>query len=137
MSIKIFGKVRYHWQPDVAILIIYFIGHSDFCWSGFDGVNFRCRLLFCFLSSCSWFLLGWEFIVILPFMMNLANYHSQSLYSIKVRFPDIEKVEVTKDVNYLIFLKGRTAAGVFVCASGLRNILSMPWPLMSSILRVR
>ena len=121
--IKIFGKVRYHWQPDVAILIIYwslsvipiFVGLALM----YESSRVPTLVLFSFFL----------FMVLLGMGVHryFTIYDDGTLRIITANPFTPIKVKI---------LKGRTAAGVFVCASGPRNILSMPWPLMS-ILRVR
>ena len=124
--IKIFGKVRYHWQPDVAILIIYwslsvipiFVGLALM----YESSRVPTLVLFSFFL----------FMVLLGMGVHryFTIYDDGTLRIITANpFTPIRRL-----LPYI--LKGRAAAGVFVCASGLRNILSMPWPLMS-ILRVR
>ena len=93
--IKIFGKVRYHWQPDVAILIIY--------WS-LSVIPIFVGLALMYESSRV------PTLVLFSFFLRIIT--ANPFTPIKVKISDIEKVEVTK-TSITLYFKGQSRSRSF------------------------
>ena len=98
--IKIFGKVRYHWQPDVAILIIYwslsvipiFVGLALM----YESSRVPTLVLFSFFLFMVLLGMGVHRYFTIYDDGTLRIITANPFTPIKVKISDIEKVEVTK-----------------------------------------
>ena len=97
--IKIFGKVRYHWQPDVAILIIYwslsvipiFVGLALM----YESSRVPTLVLFSFFLFMVLLGMGVHRYFTIYDDGTLRIITANPFTPIKVKISDIEKVEVT------------------------------------------
>ena len=100
--IKIFGKIRYHWQPDLSMLITYwslsvipvFIGLALM----YESSSIPTVVLFSFFLFMALLAVGVH--------RYFTIYDANPLTPIKVPISSIEKVEVTKNSIKLIFNDG-------------------------------
>ena len=119
--IKIFGKYRYHWQPELSWLIIY--------WSlAITPIFLATALLFEYYRVPSHILTLFTIFVVL-FGLGLHRYFIIEEHGIlriesfnifkarKVKIADLEKIEVTKTGLTLIFENGKR-----------RNFYMRKWP---------
>ena len=105
--IKIFGKIRYHWQPDLSMLITYwslsvipvFIGLALM----YESSNIPTVVLFSFFLFMALLAVGVHryFTIYDDGILRIIT--ANPLTPIKVPISSIEKVEVTKNSIKLIF----------------------------------
>ena len=108
--IKIFGKIRYHWQPDLSMLIIYwslsvipvFIGLALM----YESSNIPTVVLFSFFLFMALLAVGVHRYFTIYDDGILCIITANPLTPIKVPISSIEKVEVTKNSIKLIFNDG-------------------------------
>ena len=108
--IKIFGKIRYHWQPDLSMLIIYwslsvipvFIGLALM----YESSSIPTVVLFSFFLFMALMAVGVHryFTIYDDGILRIIT--ANPLTPIKVPISSIEKVEVTKNSIKLIFNDG-------------------------------
>ena len=108
--IKIFGKIRYHWQPDLSMLIIYwslsvipvFIGLALM----YESSSIPTVVLFSFFLFMALLAVGVHryFTIYDDGILRIIT--ANPLTPIKVPISSIEKVEVTKNSIKLIFNDG-------------------------------
>ena len=108
--IKIFGKIRYHWQPDLSMLITYwslsvipvFIGLALM----YESSNIPTVVLFSFFLFMALLAVGVHryFTIYDDGVLRIIT--ANPLTPIKVPISSIEKVEVTKNSIKLIFNDG-------------------------------
>ena len=108
--IKIFGKIRYHWQPDLSMLITYwslsvipvFIGLALM----YESSSIPTVVLFSFFLFMALLAVGVHryFTIYDDGILRIITAHP--LTPIKVPISSIEKVEVTKNSIKLIFNDG-------------------------------
>ena len=108
--IKIFGKIRYHWQPDLSILITYwslsvipvFIGLALM----YESSSIPTVVLFSFFLFMALLAVGVHryFTIYDDGILRIIT--ANPLTPIKVPISSIEKVEVTKNSIKLIFNDG-------------------------------
>ena len=129
--IKIFGKVHYHWQPDLSILVTYwsiavipvFIGLALM----YESSSVPTLVLFSFFL----------FMALLAIVIHryftiyddriLRIITANPFTPIKVKIDSIEKVEVNKKSIKLIFNDG-SRSRTFCMRNGRKNTLSMHLP---------
>lgn len=108
--IKIFGKIRYHWQPDLSMLITYwslsvipvFIGLALM----YESSSIPTVVLFSFFLFMALLAVGvHRYFTIYDYGI-LRIITANPLTPIKVPISSIEKVEVTKNSIKLIFNDG-------------------------------
>ena len=108
--IKIFGKIRYHWQPDLSMLITYwslsvipvFIGLALM----YESSSIPTVVLFSFFLFMALLAVGVHRYFIIYDDGFLRIITANPLTPIKVPISSIEKVEVTKNSIKLIFNDG-------------------------------
>ena len=108
--IKIFGKIRYHWQPDLSMLITYwslsvipvFIGLALM----YESSSIPTVVLFSFFLFMALLAVGVHRYVTIYDDGFLRIITANPLTPIKVPISSIEKVEVTKNSIKLIFNDG-------------------------------
>ena len=108
--IKIFGKIRYHWQPDLSMLITYwslsvipvFIGLALM----YESSSIPTVVLFSFFLFMALLAVGVHRYFTLYDDGFLRIITANPLTPIKVPISSIEKVEVTKNSIKLIFNDG-------------------------------
>lgn len=108
--IKIFGKIRYHWQPDLSMLITYwslsvipvFIGLALM----YESSSIPTVVLFSFFLFMALLAVGVHryFMIYDDGILRIIT--ANPLTPIKVPISSIEKVEVTKNSIKLIFNDG-------------------------------
>ena len=108
--IKIFGKIRYHWQPDLSMLITYwslsvipvFIGLALM----YESSSIPTVVLFSFFLFMALLAVGVHryFTIYDDGILRIIT--ANPLTPIKVPISSIEKVEVTKNSIKLIFTDG-------------------------------
>ena len=108
--IKIFGKIRYHWQPDLSMLITYwslsvipvFIGLALM----YESSSIPTVVLFSFFLFMALLAVGVHryFTIYDDGILRIIT--ANPLTPIKVQISSIEKVEVTKNSIKLIFNDG-------------------------------
>lgn len=108
--IKIFGKIRYHWQPDLSMLITYwslsvipvFIGLALM----YESSSIPTVVLFSFFLFMAMLAVGVHryFTIYDDGILRIIT--ANPLTPIKVSISSIEKVEVTKNSIKLIFNDG-------------------------------
>ena len=108
--IKIFGKIRYHWQPDLSMLITYwslsvipvFIGLALM----YESSSIPTLVLFSFFLFMALLAVGVHryFTIYDDGILRIIT--ANPLTPIKVPISSIEKVEVTKNSIKLIFNDG-------------------------------
>ena len=108
--IKIFGKIRYHWQPDLSMLITYwslsvipvFIGLALM----YESSSIPTMVLFSFFLFMALLAVGVHryFTIYDDGILRIIT--ANPLTPIKVPISSIEKVEVTKNSIKLIFNDG-------------------------------
>ncbi|MBM7636618.1 EbsA family protein [Streptococcus saliviloxodontae] len=104
--IKIFGKVRYHWQPELTWFIIYwsitimpiFIGLSLL----YERTKIPNSIFFLFAIFIVLFSLGFHRYFLIPGDGNVKIVSLNPFKPSKVAIGDIKKVEVTKSTLTLI-----------------------------------
>lgn len=114
--IKIFGKVRYHWQPDVAILIIYwslsvipiFVGLALM----YESSRVPTLVLFSFFLFMVLLGMGVHRYFTIYDDGTLRIITANPFTPIKVKISDIEKVEVTK-TSITLYFKGQNRSRSF------------------------
>ena len=108
--IKIFGKIRYHWQPDLSMLITYwslsvipvFIGLALM----YESSSIPTVVLFSFFLFMALLAVGVHRYFTIYYDGFLRIITANPLTPIKVPISSIEKVEVTKNSIKLIFNDG-------------------------------
>ena len=129
--IKIFGKVHYHWQPDLSVLVTYwsiavipvFIGLALM----YESSSVPTLVLFSFFLFMALLAIGVHryFTIYEDGILRIIT--ANPFTPIKVKIDSIEKVEVNKK-SISSFLMMDRAVGHSVCANGRKNTLSMHLP---------
>ena len=124
--IKIFGKVHYHWQPDLSILVIYwsiavipvFIGLALM----YESSSVPTLVLFSFFLFMVLLAIGVHryFTIYEDGILRIIT--ANPFTPIKVKIDSIEKVESS---SFLMMVR---AVGHSVCVNGRKNTLSMRLP---------
>ena len=116
--IKIFGKIRYHWQPDLSMLITYwslsvipvFIGLALM----YESSSIPTVVLFSFFLFMALLAVGVHRYFTIYDDGFLRIITANPLTPIKVPISSIEKVEVTKNSIKLIFNDGSRSRTFFM-----------------------
>ena len=137
--IRIFGKIRYHWQPELSWLLIYWSLTIAPIFIGLSLLFERTKIPLAF------FLLFALFLILLGFGLHrffiIGEDDQLKIVSMdvfkpqNVKISSIKKIEVTKlSITLCLMVVQKNAS--FICVSGLRSIFLMLWQFIL-ILKVR